>query len=262
MRPQRRLQSGRRRQHSPRRLRLEPLEDRRLLALDFGFVVTPGGAGIDHGLGIDTDAASNVYVAGNFMNTVDFDPSEAVVELTSFGQEDIFVAKYSPAGALIWVRQLGGTGRDYGFDVAVDGAGNVYATGGFRGTADFNPGAATFNLMSVGPQDAFVCKLDSSGNHVWARQFGGNSADFGASNDLGTGIDVDSAGNVHTTGLFWLTADFDPGVGVANLTSAGGSDVFVSKLDTNGNFVWARQFAGAADAGVEDISVDAAGSPT
>jgi Ca2+-binding RTX toxin-like protein len=107
----------------------------------------------------------------------------------------------------------------------VDGSGNVYTTGHFSGTADFDPGAGTFDLTSAGGDDVFVSKLDADGNFVWADQLGGTS------DDVGRGVAVDGSGNVYTTGYFSATADFDPGAGTFDLTSAGGYDVFVSKLE-------------------------------
>ncbi|MGI9598937.1 MAG: SBBP repeat-containing protein, partial [Acidimicrobiales bacterium] len=82
---------------------------------------------------------------------------------------------------------------------------------------------------AAGGADAFVSRLDSAGDLVWARQLGGTSFDEGRA------VAVDVAGNVYTTGRFLGTADFDPGPDVAELTTAGGSDVFVSKLDSAGN---------------------------
>ena len=98
----------------------------------------------------------------------------------------------------------------------MDGAGNVYTTGWFGGTADFDPGAGTSNLTSVGSKDIFVSKLDSAGNFVYARQLGGTQpGDF-----RNIPIAVDGSGNVYTTGPFTGTVDFDPGAGTSNLTSA------------------------------------------
>ena len=82
--------------------------------------------------------------------------------------------------------------------------------------------------------------LYASGDFLWAKGMGGTSEDSGNS------IALNSSGNIYTTGGFAGTADFDPGVGVANLTSAGSSDIFVSKLDSSGNFVWAKGMGGTA----------------
>jgi putative cell wall-binding protein len=183
-----------------------------------------GGTGTDDSFGVAVDAAGNVHTTGSFEGTVDFDPGSGVSNLTSAGDTDVFVSKLDADGNLVWARAFGGANFDQGFGVAVDAAGNVHTTGRFAGTADFDPGSGVANLTSAGIDDVFVSKLDSAGNLVWAHAFGGTSF------DEGRGVAVDAAGNVHTTGWFVGTADFDPGSGVANLTSAGSADVFVSKL--------------------------------
>ena len=96
----------------------------------------------------------------------------------------------------MWAKQMGGILLDYGYSIAVDGSGNVYTTGFFFGTADFDPGSGIFNMVPIGNFDIFVSKLDASGNFVWAKQMGG------ASNDFGNSIAVDDFGNVYITGVF------------------------------------------------------------
>ena len=98
----------------------------------------------------------------------------------------------------------------------------------------------TFLLMGILPiqADSLASPLDSSGDFVWAKSMGD------VSDDQGIGIAVDSSSNVYTTGLFQGTVDFNPGSGTSNLTSAGDWDTFVSKLDKNGNFAWARSMGG------------------
>jgi outer membrane protein OmpA-like peptidoglycan-associated protein len=138
------------------------------------------------------------------------------------------VSKLNSLGEFVWAKRFGDTGYDESYSVLVDSSGNVYTTGFFEGTADFDPGAGTANLVSAGSSDVFVSKLDSTGAFVWANQLGG------AGNDWANAIALDSSGNVYTTGRFTGTADFDPGAGTANLVSAGNADVFVSKLNSAG----------------------------
>ncbi|MBI2966624.1 MAG: SBBP repeat-containing protein, partial [Bacteroidetes bacterium] len=202
-----------------------------------------GGSGTEQGFGITYySPTADIYLTGYFQNTADFDPSAATFNLTSFGSDDIFVAKYSDSGNLIWAKQMGGGSGDNGFSLTVDGSGNVYSTGYFGGTSDFDPGAGTFNLTFTSPtvSHVFVSKLDASGNFVWAKQIGGSSYASGSS------IGLDNNNNVYTTGYFRDTADFDPGPGIYNLISPSGiSNTFISKLDNSGAFIWAKQFIGS-----------------
>ncbi|HEU0137242.1 MAG TPA: T9SS type A sorting domain-containing protein [Flavobacterium sp.] len=135
-----------------------------------------------------------------------------------------------------WAGSFGGVGEDVIRGMHVDAAGNVYTTGYFTDTADFDIGSGTFNLSSNGWYDIFVQKTDSNGNLVWAKQFGGGGF------DLGTGISTDNAGNVFITGVFEESVDFSPGGGT--LTSLGGQDIFILKLDAGGNFLWAKTVGG------------------
>lgn len=203
------------------------------------------GTGDERGMDITTDTAGNVYVTGYFTGTADFDPGPDTANITSSGGYDIFVCKLDADGNYVWARNLGGVGTDYGRGVAVDASGNVYVTGQFSGMADFDPGPDTASLTSVVGYDVFICKLDSEGNYVWAKSWGGVGIDQGRS------VAVDGDGNVYTTGGFQQVVDFDPGQNVVNLTSNGGFDIFVSKLDSSGNYVWARSIGhtGAGDNG-------------
>jgi hypothetical protein len=209
-----------------------------------------GGEEFDFALSIDTDNLGNIYTTGAFQDTVDFDPGAGVTNLISAGESDIFITKSDASGSLIWAKQMGGIGSDQGSSITVDPNGNIYVTGFFSLTADFDPGTGSFDLTSNGETDIFICKLDNAGDFVWANQHGGNGIDIGVS------ITVDANGNVYTTGEFEGTIDFDPGTGVENLISAGAKDIFISKLDVSGDFVWAKQLGNAADDFVKSIASD------
>ena len=210
----------------------------------FGWAIRNGGTKDDIGRSVASDAHGNVYVAGTFSGMADFDPGPGVYNLTPVGGTNIFAAKYSSSGALLWARSFGGGGFDARCQIALDQAGNVFVTGAFSGTADFDPGVGNFPLSSAGGYDIFVSKLDSAGNSLWARNMGGPKDDFGLA------LALSNDGSVYTTGSFQDTADFDPGTDTFNLTSQadlGYADIFISKLDANGNFVWARQMGGYGD---------------
>ncbi len=201
--------------------------------------------------GLTTDSAGNVYTTGSFDGSADFDPNDFGSSiLSSDVNYDAFVAKYTSGGNLVWARQFGNDDFVYGNDIAVDGLGNVYTTGSFERTVDFNPGSGTRRLSSRGLSDIFVSKLDASGNYVWARNMGGNQA------DEATSIDIDTHGNVFTTGAFSGTADFNPGVAMFNMTSFGSTDIFVSRLDASGNYVWARQMGGTGEDVAYGLALD------
>ena len=219
---------------------------------------------------LTVDASGNVYSTGAFEGTVDFDPGSGVFELTAddsgpvdpvhadFTGGDIFVQKLDAAGNFMWAKAMGGTLRDMGSDIAVDDSGNVYIAGRFfHETVDFDPGPGVFNITSAGAWDIFVCKLDPAGDFVWASVMGGPSIESPPS------LALDALGNAYTTGRHSEDADFDPGPGNFNfpsLGSPGSHGVFVSKLDSAGNFAWAKTFSGGQKEVGTGIAVDALGN--
>jgi hypothetical protein len=219
-----------------------------------------GGSSNDRATGISVDGSGNVYTTGTFTGTVDFDPGAGTTNLTSVSSSsDIFVSKLDAGGNFVWAKRLGGSSNKAANGISVDGNGNVYTTGTFSGTVDFDPGAGTTNLTSSGGNDVFVSKLDAGGNFLWAKRLGGSSPNSPAT--IAAGISVDGSGNVYTTGYFYGTVDFDPGAGTTNITSVSGStDIFISKLDTGGNFVWAKSLGGSNSDSGSGISVDENGN--
>lgn len=219
-----------------------------------------GGTLNDKGTALLTDAGGNVYSVGTFSGTCDFDPSATVFTLTSYGSSDVYISKFSNAGAFVWAKRIGGAGADNVGDIAKDASGNLYICGDFSGSCDFDPSIASFSMTTGGTgSDIYVCKLDQNGNFIWAKQMGGNWWDRAVS------ITIDGAGDVITTGDFAtatgaLTSDFDPGPGTYTFTTGSGggnTDMFISKLTSAGNFVWAKQIGGpSGDFGLA-LEVDA-----
>jgi hypothetical protein len=204
---------------------------------------TSVGGGADEGVvGIAVDGGGNSYITGTFAGTATF----GSVALTAAGEQDVFVAKLDPAGKVVWASRAGEASNDWVAGIGVDGAGNSYITGGFRGTSAFGQKA----LTSVKDDDVYVAKLDPTGAFVWATRAGGQGSDGG------TDIAVDSAGNSTVTGGFSGLAGF----GAGHLTSSGDSDAFVARLDKDGTFLWAVAAGGAAADVGRGIAVDSAGN--
>ncbi|HRH10873.1 MAG TPA: hypothetical protein PLU73_05135, partial [Bacteroidia bacterium] len=213
-----------------------------------------GQSTLAKGNSIKTDVLGNIYTTGHFSGIVDFNPGAGTFTINSVPSlnNDIYISKLDIDGNYIWAKAFGGIGNETGLSIAVDLFGNVYACGIFSTTADFDPGPGSFSLTSNGGYDAFILKLDPSGNFLWAKSFGGSSHDY--ANNLTLGAND----NLHVCGSFVGTVDFDPGVGTYNLT--GPDDAFILKLDKDGNFIWAKNIGGTVGASARALSLDGTGN--
>jgi hypothetical protein len=215
-----------------------------------------GGTLNDRCNAVTTDASGNVYMTGWFQGTVDFNPGAATNSLTAYGNYDCFVLKLDVSGNYVWVKQLGGTSNDIGNGITVDASGNVYLTGSFEGTCDFDPGTGSAALTAPGGNsDAFICKLTSAGAYSWAKKIGDTNL------EEGFGIVLDASNNVYTTGYFSsTTVDFNPGTGTSNITCGGFNDCYISKLDASGNYVWGKAITGPNYEVGNALTVDGSGN--
>ncbi|MBC7448315.1 MAG: hypothetical protein H7330_09675 [Hymenobacteraceae bacterium] len=189
-----------------------------------------GGSGFEGGIDVAVDGSDSVVVTGEFTGPTS---TFGLTTLLNAGVTDAFVAKLTPAGAWQWAIRVGGSGRDAGLGLAVDGSGSVVVSGYFASpTIPF--GATT--LTGVGSADIFVAKLTPMGAWLWATGAGGS--DF----EGGQGVAVDGSGSVIVTGGFKSpTISF----GATTLTSAGNEDMFVAKLTPAGAWQWATSAGGS-----------------
>jgi len=203
-----------------------------------------GGSSFDEVREITIDDAENTYVTGLFRETATFGSHS----ITSNGPSDIFVAKMDAYGIWQWATQIDVNGyyEDGEIGITADNTGNIYVTGRFYNTATFGP----YSITSNGDADAFITKLDSDGNWQWANNAGGSVWDEGRS------ITIDSAANTCVTGWFEGTASF----GSYSLTSCGGLDIFVGKMEPDGNWQWVVKAGGGLYDEGHGINVDANGN--
>lgn len=207
-----------------------------------------GATSFDYANGVTVDAQGNIYVTGSFSGTnalFGLNANNVAVTRTSFGNEDIFVAKYSPNGRVLWVQTAGAPGNnaDRGQKLEVDDQGNLYVVGFFSGTATFSP---SVSRAANGDDDAFVAKYNAStGALVWVATYGGSQK------DRANAIDFDDNGNIYVTGFFQGQMT----VGGNTLNSSGDNDIYSASWDGNGNLRWiGRSGSSAVDEG-EGITV-------
>jgi hypothetical protein len=219
----------------------------------FEWVKGFGGSDIDLGTSMAADPSGNIYITGSFSTSVDFDPGAGVFNLNvpAPAVHSCYISKLDSAGNFQWAKPINSKFAAQGNCVKIDSDGNIYVAGYFQDSTDFDPGAGVFMLPSstIYP-DVFVLKLDDAGNFLWVKAFQGPSREQGYS------LDIDPSGNILIAGYFESTVDFDPGPGTYALSSAGTSDVFVTKLNSSGDLLWARRFGASAGDWATEVEVD------
>jgi hypothetical protein len=194
--------------------------------------------------GVVADRSGNIFAVGYFYNYADFGSGM----ITSAGGYDAFVLKYSPQGALLWVKRLGGIGTDEAFGVAVDRQNNVIVVGTFQGSVDFGGGAITASGGSMGA-DAFVAKYSPTGAYIWARNFGS-----GGANDLASAVAVDGSDNVVVAAQTSFTVGFGNNISKAGY---GGYDVALTKFSgATGATIWGQVYGGPSQDYANGLAVD------
>ena len=189
---------------------------------------------------IKVNTEGDFFIAGSFSNTVDFDSGDSSFLVTSAGDADAFVLKLNSIGQFVWVKTFGAAGLDNAPTLCLDPQSNVFISGWFVGSVDFDPGPDFRELISTGdPFNLYLLKLSTDGNFSWVTHF------TQTDNVFVREITSDQFGNIYAISDLYGVVDFDPGVGVSELTSAGGSDVSIVKYSNSGNFIWARGVGGS-----------------
>ncbi len=220
---------------------------------------------LDYELGrkIATDRYGNVYICGLFIGSMDADPDTGIFNLQDSGVVDAFIIKLDSTGALAWAKNIGsGSAVVSPFGLSVGADDYIYIAGYFTDTVDLDPGPG-LDLFFRGPgsfsftEIGFTAKFDNNGNYVWGRKFGGEHSQSMRVNS----VTADPFGNVLVGGQFKGTQDFDGGPDSLILVSSTfKDDLFLTKLNSQGNISWLRQFVGTADRFLSDMATDHKGN--
>jgi len=241
----------------------------------FSWVKTWGGESASvMAKSVKVDAAGNIYTAGEFQGTVDFDPAgpnPGATFTSRNGTTDAYLSKFDASGNFQWVRTWGsgstggnpaqGFGRDAANGLALDNSGNIYVAGLYQSTVDFGSGFVFTSNAPAGSNNIFIARFASDGTTQWVRTWGGTTGGEGYS------VAVDKLnGYVYVEGD-WSTSpntgtvDFNPAGPVSDPhANHGFYDAFLSKYDLNGNFQWARTWGGEGYDDGPGVTVDGTGN--
>lgn len=212
-----------------------------------------GGSYSDEVSQIAADSAGNSYITGSYIGDITVGNLTLPNRSTNLTTHDVFVAKYDTEGNVLWASRAGGNNTEYGNGIAVDPFGNVYVIGVYNSSILYFGETDTLSLARNGTSnDIFIAKLDANGAWLWAKRAGYRNS------DVGSGIAVDANSNAYVCGTFTGGALFPPlteGIlGVGNL------DVFVGKMNPDGDFIWVTKVCGTNSETAQRIALDAGGN--
>ena len=198
-------------------------------------------------------AVGEIFIAGIFLGTVDFDPGPGETLLSGGPKDTSFIAKYDPNGNLVWAYRLGGSANVHINDIVVDSMAQIGVVGSFKDTVDLDPGPGVYQVTSNGKEDIFLLRLLPDGNLQWAW------ADGDEDNDAGYAVATDSRSALYITGKFQGDISFQSGSSPTyGWSSVGGSDVFAMRFNNAGTLFWVRVFGGDEDDSGTDLDLDGA----
>ncbi len=192
------------------------------------------------------DGLGNLYSSGSFSDTLHFNSETDSISLSS-SKGNVYIVKLDSIGKLVWINQFGtdpsvkeGVYSSISIGaVSIKISNNIYIHGAFTGKSDFDPSIGEYNLTSL-YRDTFTLKLDKNGNFIWVKQIPMKALPTTLS------ITLDAWENIYSVGVFSDTLDFDPSSAVYNLIAKGHGDMYISKIDSSGNFVWVKQIGGSS----------------
>ncbi len=227
-----------------------------------GWVRTTGNSGADTAFDAALDKNGNVYVVGNIGKKVAL-PAEITMnnsKTTHINGHDAFIAKYDSKGEHRWTKTLDGTFVS-AIQISIDKSGNLYVAGKFRGTCDFDPGDEVENRTSHDFKggdawDYFVCKFNSLGHYTWVTTFGGDDSII--KSDIS--MEIDSSSNVYIGGWSTGNLEFNLETGLEQFPAIGRDDIFVCKVNSEGNIDWGKRWGSEHRDKFSDIAVGSDGT--
>jgi hypothetical protein len=210
-----------------------------------------GGSGTDLAQHVAVDGAGNAYVVGR-TNSANFPTTAGAYQTANAGGYDGFMCRFDSTGNLVYSTYLGGSANEYGFGIAVDGAGNIYVAG-YTGSTNFPTTPGAYQTANAGGNDAYIAKFDSTGNLVYSTYIGGIGADSGRNTA------VDSTGNIYISG-YTASLNFPTTAGAYQTANAGGNDAFVTKFNSSGNLIYSTYLGGSGADYVYGIAINGTGN--
>lgn len=208
---------------------------------NFIWIRQAGGPGRDEAKAIKCDALGNIYITGMYEDGTQY---ESFILASPLDYFNIFLAKYDPDGNLAWVKTAGGNYDDVAWSLTVDDANKIYIAGEFNASAYFD----TIKLITTGSANIFVACYEDTGTALWAASAGGPLI------DRARGIGCDGT-NLYITGQFSMSANF----GSFSLNGTDSSEIFIARLNNEGDFEWATAVGGPPDS-VENLSYESGNS--
>lgn len=194
----------------------------------YGWSKLMGGSGDDKSNDIAIDESGNIYITGEFEDQSDFNPDGGEDVRISTGDHDVFLTKINPNGSYSWTKTFAAGETALGKKVTVDETGNIYLSGYFWGSADFDPGQETDIKQSVGNSDIFLTRINKDGTYSWTRTFEPEVVTLDETGCLY--LSAIPGGEIYLAGLFYSSMDLNPGNGKDMVTSNGYSDAFITRL--------------------------------
>ncbi|WP_437507514.1 hypothetical protein [Sorangium sp. So ce1099] len=225
----------------------------------FADFFTAYGIAVPASIAVDADDDS-FAITGRFGGYVDFGGGGLISNSAWASQYyetgyDAFVAKFESDGDHLWSKGFGDDYTAEGTGIAIDSSGNIDVVGWFDGDIDFGSNTATLTHPGDDMGDMFLVQFSAAGTDQWSKQFGDTGLD---NQERGTGVAVDSAGNVSIIGYFRNSINFGGGT----LTSAGATDIAVAQFEDDGTHIWSNSYGSDSNQVGNSIAVDSAGRVT